>query len=95
MPKYNFPRSSKKHIEECKLLQRISQHYTPERFPNEHMGVNDRFLLNLVVREQAEIFKKYYSSKSIVRVAKDQNQSILRRMQEFGYHTRLESPNKP
>jgi hypothetical protein len=60
MPKYNFPRFSQKHINECKQICRIEQHFASERFSNNNMGINDRFLLNLVIREQAEIFKKYY-----------------------------------
>ena len=59
----DFPHYSRKHVKECFLLHKVQRHFIPQEFPNEHMGVNDKFLYNLIIREQAEIFKKIYHRK--------------------------------
>ena len=82
MPKYKFPRFSKEHIKKCMFLCKAqnSKELLRKNFKYDHMGIRDRLLLNLVIREGAKNFEGVYLGVT--------KMHVINRMKEFGYIVR-------
>ena len=57
------------------------------RFPNEKLGVGDRLLLNLVIKEQTKLFKKYEPDNVVPHNTRAMTFAIMSRIDDFGFHS--------